>query len=396
MGAQHWETKKKSKGPDYAWTPEGRVKYTTPGTRQATVADPETFEKQFGVKPTGRAAGVGLSQIQQQEAVSHQTGREDVAGAKEVAAEREATAAEQMVGAEEQMEGIRTQFGEAETAIEKGYQTTEAAIEATRTKIDAIPGQIREDIAAGQAQIDDSLRTAEGLIGAAREEALSGVYAGYGSMLQTATSNAHAQQEQNRSELNAMVATGQLSRAQAAQMEAQFNTQSNMNIAASIGEVSFNYSKLATDTQVQFGEMLTNLEVTGVGVTGTFQGVGAQEISATERAVGDMNLQLTDQLASAANQRSTNLGMLTEARAAAEASFGEYQLAMLPELHQPFVPASVVEYNSLFNQMEILRTSISAEQAELYRADMETMQEQEAFYGTLDAIGGILGAILPG
>ncbi len=280
--------------------------------------------------------------------------------------------------------GIVQEFEQTEAAILGGAATAEQAISETRAEIAEIPGRIRSDVKAGQSVIDQSVAAAAGLVGAAREEALGGVYQGYANMLSSATASAHQAQRQNDSQINAMVQQGQISQAQANQMKMAYNLQSNMTIAQSVGEVGFQYTQLATQTHVEFGNMLTSVETSGVGATGQFQAAGMQAVSAAEQLVGNMNVQLTDQLANAQNQRSTNLLMLTEMRAAADATFSDYARSMIPEMHQPFVPASMVEYNAVTMAHDLMRINIQAEQGQASMDLMRDMAKKEETQGWLD------------
>jgi hypothetical protein len=268
--------------------------------------------------------------------------------------------------------------------IRAGATTAEQAIADTRTAIEEVPGRIRADVAAGQSIIDQGITAAEGLVGEAREDALGNVYGGYANMLSSATASAHAAQQQNDAQINAMVQQGQISQAQANQMKMSYNVQSNMTIAQSIGDVGFQYTQLATQAQVEFGNMLTSIETSGIGATGAFQATGVQAISAMEQLVGDLNVRLTDQLVNVQNQRSTNLLMLTEMQSVADASFSEYARSMMPEIHQPFVPSSMIEYNAVTMAFEQMRMNIAAEQGQASMSIMRQTMQNEKDQGWLD------------
>ncbi len=328
------------------------------------------------LEETGQA---GIGKMKTSSAVATATGREDVAGAREEKDLYEADARGARSRAGREMTDLRDEFDADRTATTTGATEALGMIEQTGEDIKGIPNRMREDVAAGQAKINDSVRRAEGLIGEDKAAALAGVMEGRSEMLQSAVSGAHQRKATNDAKLDAMVAQGQLSAAQGQQMKMTYNMQENMGIAGSIGEVAQGYTQMATDTHIAFGEMLKGVETAGIGATGTLQATGVQAIGAAETAVGNMNVALSQQTSNVIQERSTNLRMLTEARAVAESTFNEYARAMLPEMHQPFIPASMVEYNNFATTDQITRTEIkkaaSDEQLNLMRDMIENQQQ---------------------
>lgn len=271
----------------------------------------------------------------------------------------------------------------AEADLQAGYTSAMGTLEQARLDVQGIPDRLRTDLAQSQGLLDRQLVRAEILVGRDRSEALEAVHLGYANMLSTATGGAHAAQSENNSKINALVQQGQLSGAQAEMMKMQFNMGSNMNIAQSIGGVGAKYAEMEQKTYADFGQMLTSLEQTGIGATAGLQQAGMTTIGAAEVALGNMNVALADSMANVEAQRTTNAIALTEIRVAAEASFSEYELSMLPEMHQPYIASSIAEYNNAFMWQEWMRVTIGAEQA-------QKMQEIIERAGVLQAIGGAI------
>jgi len=311
----------------------------------------------------------------------------DVAGAERERQQYEQDARRRMAGAEERHRGLMEDLGgidEFGQTILGDMETAMGVLERARTDIRDIPDRLRGDIQLGRERIDQQLIRAERLIGADRTEALGAVHLGYANMLSTATADAHAAQGQNDSKINALVQQGQLGSDQAAMMKMQFNLGSNMNIAQSIGAVGAQYGAMAQKTYADFGNMLTSIEGAAVGAAATYEATGVGALTSAEVGLGNMNVQIAEAMANVQTKRMTSMLMLGELRTAAEASFNQYELAMLPEMNQPFVPASVVEYNDVIMKQEWMRSIIGAEQGTMYMELVERMGVQQTIFSGID------------
>lgn len=317
----------------------------------------------------GRATGLELSQ-QQDIAEMRRAERDRLAQAGLTASEIEKRQKEAEAG-----------FGRAEAAAEAGLGEVRETIDQTREQVSQIPGQVQAEFDRQQKGFTEQLTRAEGLIGAQRDEALSNVMEGRASAMDAAVQTMHGQINQAVSQIDQMVVTGQLSPAQAQSMKMQARMSGAMAISPAIGATVHQFTESQARVAVDFGNMLTTVETVGMQVGGEMRVAAGGEFAASQRAVGELNVRLTELDATSTDQRNSQISTIAADRAAAFGANDQTRIAMLDHLAESIVLTSPAAMNNYSSAQNILETETRMGHMDAYLGIMrenQTMANQMA------------------
>lgn len=196
-----------------------------------------------------------------------------------------------------------------------------------------LPSQVNAEFDAAINDFTGRIASAQGVIDAKESAAMAGVMAGKNAAMSAAVQgiqgNVNAAISQIQSNPN-------LTDSQKQSMIAQTRLQGATQMAPAVGQTILQFNQLAAQTAVSFGNMTTQIQNTGLAVTGDLLGRKASTFADTAVAAGQLgaNLLATQQSADA-NYLSTQ-AQLESTRSTIELSGDQLRASLLPEMGIPY------------------------------------------------------------
>lgn len=301
--------------------------------------------------------------------------------------------------------GIDTTRGEVageRAGLTQEQQTFQQDLDTRRQELSTLAGDVRNEFDSIREQFSASVQGAIGDIEGARAQALNGVYQGQAAAMQSAVQGIQGNINTQVAQING---NPNLTAAQKQQMINQVKMTGAMALAPAIGATQLQFNTLAANVNTQFGQILGQIEATGLSGETQLGTAGGQAFLAASNAMNQMSNQILELSESSVLAFSAQQASLIALRNQAENSGNQLLNQVLPETTMPYHDYGDIYAENLENSVSIFKEDI-ANALDQYGIEATAAQvaiivgtpSERLFEDALAGFqaGGVPGAILAG